>query len=116
MAKVIGIYTCADAGQPMELRREVRALAGCGFEGDRYATGQGTFSRIARQAARHVSLIAREAFDEANSELVQRGMAPFTPHETRRNILTEGVDVNALVGREFKIGQVTMRGTEPTRP
>src|ERR1041385_3065928 len=116
MAKIIGLFTCAEAGQPMEARTEVRALAGSGFFGDRYAANRGTFSRIARQAARHVSLIAREGIDEANMRLVERGMAPFTATETRRNIVTEGVDVNSLVGREFTIGEVKLRGTEPTRP
>ena len=37
-------------------------------------------------------------------------------HETRRNIVTEGVDVNSLLGREFQVGTVRMRGAEPTRP
>jgi MOSC domain-containing protein YiiM len=116
VSNVVGLYICASAGQPMEARTQARALAGSGFAGDRYATNQGTFSRSARQVMRHVSLIAREAIEEANRDLVERGLAPFGMHETRRNIITEGVDVNALLGREFRIGDVRMRGTEPTRP
>ena len=98
----------------MEERTQARALAGSGLAGDRYATNQGTFSRS--QILRHVSLIAREAIEEANRDLVERGLAPFGVHETRRNIITEGVDVNSLLGREFRVGDVRMRGTEPTRP
>ena len=120
MSNVVGLYTCADAGQPMEAQTQARALAGSGFAGDRYATNQGTFSRSARpnmrQNMRHVSLIAREAIEEANRDLVARGLPPFGVHETRRNIITEGVDVNALLGREFRIGDVRLRGTEPTKP
>ena len=65
---------------------------------------------------RHVSLIAREAIEDANRDLVARGLPPFGVHETRRNIITEHVDVYALLGREFRIGDVRMRGTEPTKP
>jgi len=100
----------------MQPHTAVRALAGKGLEGDRYAAGQGTYSRIARQAARHVSLIAQEAIEAANEELTQRGLAPFEPADTRRNIIVEGYDVHKLIGQEFRIGDVRLRGSEPTRP
>jgi MOSC domain-containing protein YiiM len=116
VSNVVGLYICACAGQPMEAQTQARALAGSGLAGDRYATNQGTFSRSPRQIMRHVSLIAREAIDEANRHLLERGLAPFGLHETRRNIITEGVEVHALLGREFRVGHVRMRGTEPTKP
>ena len=71
---------------------------------------------MARLAARHVSLIAREAIEASNEELVHRGLIPFEPGETRRNIVVEGVDLYALLGKEFRIGAVRLRGSEPTRP
>ncbi|QOZ31618.1 hypothetical protein XH92_07695 [Bradyrhizobium sp. CCBAU 53421] len=37
-------------------------------------------------------------------------------HETRRNIVVEGVDVYGLLGKEFRIGAVRLRGSEPTKP
>jgi MOSC domain-containing protein YiiM len=43
-------------------------------------------------------------------------LVPFEPDETRRNIVVEGADVYALLGREFSIGDVRLRGIEPTRP
>ena len=36
--------------------------------------------------------------------------------ETRRNIVTRGVAVNHLVGKEFTIGEVRLRGTELCEP
>ncbi|MBX9775367.1 MAG: MOSC domain-containing protein [Xanthobacteraceae bacterium] len=54
--------------------------------------------------------------DAANEELNQRGLAPFGPDETRRNIVIEGIDVYALLGQEFCIGAVRLRGSDPTRP
>jgi len=65
---------------------------------------------------RHVSIIEREAIEAANEELARRGLVPFEPNETRRNIVVEGADVYALLGREFNIGDVRLRGIEPTRP
>ena len=114
VGKVIGLYICSAAGQPMVASMQAQALAGSGFAGDRYATNQGTFSRS--PIRRHVSLIACEAIEEANRNLVEHGLAPFGMHETRRNIITEGFDLYAILGREFQIGEVRMRGTEPTKP
>lgn len=49
---------------------------------------------------------------EANNELG----TSFSPAETRRNLLTEGVDLNALVGECFMVGAVKMRGVELCDP
>lgn len=43
-AKVVGIYTAAGAGAPMQFRSEVRAVPGRGLEGDRYFEDNGRFS------------------------------------------------------------------------
>jgi MOSC domain-containing protein YiiM len=116
MGKVIGLFISPGIGQPMQERDSVRALAGYGLDGDRYALGQGSHSHRAPIVARHVSIIASEAIAAANAELTGRGLLPFGPGETRRNILVEGVDVYALLGQEFRIGDVWLRGSDPTRP
>lgn len=48
------IFVALRVGIPMEERAEVCASAGAGLEGDRYATGDGAWSK-ARSAIRHVS-------------------------------------------------------------
>ncbi len=116
MASVVSLFVSPGIGQPMRARSSVRALAGHGLEGDRYALGQGTYSKFPRPVARHVSLIACEAMEAANEELVRRGLIPFERGETRRNIVVEGIDVYALLDREFCVGAVFLRGTDPTRP
>jgi hypothetical protein len=116
MPSVVGLFVSPAIGQPMQPRTSVQALAGRGLEGDRYALGQGSFSNLPRRGARHVSLIAREAMEASNEELVRRGLIPFEPKETRRNIVVEGIDVCALLGHEFRIGAVRLRGSEPTLP
>ena len=116
MTGVVGLFVSPAIGQPMQARASVRAFAGRGLEGDRYERGEGSYSKLARVAARHVSLIAREAIEAANAELVKRGLIPFEMNETRRNIVVEDVNVYGLLGKEFCIGTVRLRGSEPTRP
>ena len=116
MAKVIGIFTCPAIGRPMQEHTTVRALAGCGIEGDRYALGQGSHSHRQPVVPRHISIIASEAIRAANAELIERGLLPFEPGETRRNIIVEGINVHELVGRKFRVGAVWLHGSEPTRP
>ena len=116
MARVVGLFVSPAVGERMQMRTAVRALAGKGLEGDRYALSRGSYSQVARQVARHVSLIGREAMEAANEDLSRRGLVPFEPHETRRNIIVEGVDVYALLDQTFRIGAVRLRGSDPTRP
>lgn len=116
MARVLALFIASSNGVRMQARTSVQALAGQGLEGDRYASGQGSYSRSARQIARHVSLISREAMEAANEDLSRQGLTPFEPDETRRNIVAEGIDVYTLLDREFRIGAVRLRGTDITRP
>ena len=58
----------------------------------------------------------QEAIDAANAMLLVREMPQFLPSDTRRNILTEGIDLNALVGVEFVFGSIVFRGTELADP
>jgi MOSC domain-containing protein YiiM len=116
MATVTALFVSPSKEEPMQARTVVRALAGQGLEGDRYAVGRGTYSRALRQVARHVSLIGREAMEIANAELSGQGLVPFEQHEIRRNIVIEGIDVYILLGREFRLGAVRLRGSDITRP
>ena len=91
----------------------MRALAGRGLEGDRYSVGAGKYSgfRI-DDSQRAITLIEREAVAGAHSEYgVEIGEA-----ETRRNLVVEGVPVNHLVGREFRVGGVRLRGFDLSEP
>ena len=100
------------AEAPMQLIRRARALAGRGLEGDRYAISSGTFSpRGAHRPGYELTLIAAEVVEE----LTTRGAA-LDFATTRRNILTRGIDVNALVGRDFRIGDVHCHGLRLAEP
>lgn len=97
---------------PMQLVDRTRALAGRGLQGDRYANGTGTFSpRSGHRPGYELTLIAAEVVEE----LTARDAAhDFT--STRRNVLTRGIDVNALVGRDFWISDVHCRGLRLAEP
>jgi MOSC domain-containing protein YiiM len=107
---LVGIYTTAGAAAPMEGHDEIAAIAGAGLAGDRYAEKVGAFSDNPG-GGREVTLIAREGIAAANGEGVRVG-----EHETRRNLVTEGVDLDELVGRVFSVGDVVLRGVRDCPP
>jgi MOSC domain-containing protein YiiM len=61
---------------------------------------------------RQITLIEAEAIEALEREL---GMV-LEPGETRRNLITRGVALNHLVGREFSVGEVRLRGYELCEP
>ena len=109
---VEGLAVAPAAEAPMRLVEVAQARAGRGFDGDRYAAGAGTFSsRAGRRPGYDLTLIAAEVLDElaaAGSGLEFAG--------TRRNVLTRGLDVNALVGRRFRLGDVLCEGRRLCEP
>lgn len=110
--KLVGIYVAPVGGAPMEARDRVDAIAGVGLRGDRYATKTGTYSGNG-PGARDVTLIEREAVDAVRAE---GGRIAVTEEQTRRNLVTEGVALNHLVGRTFRVGAVRMRGLRLAEP
>jgi hypothetical protein len=103
---VEGLALAPAAEADMQLLQVARALAGRGFEGDRYAAGAGTFSpRPDKRPGYDLTLLAAEVLDE----LTAAGVRIDFP-ATRRNVLTRGIDVNALVGHTFRIGDVLLEG------
>lgn len=96
----------------MSARAEVRAVPGRRLEGDRYFEGLGTFSPHPQKPDFEVTLMEREKVEAFAAET---GL-PFTTERARRNLVTEGVDLNALVGREFLVGVVRLRGRRLCEP
>jgi MOSC domain-containing protein YiiM len=103
------IYIGAEATEPMTERREVRAIEGKGLDGDRYAEGRGTFSNKPA-TGRHVTLVEAEAI-EAVAKTKEIAL-----DVTRRNIVTRGVPLNHLVGADFIVGEVVLRGMRLCEP
>jgi MOSC domain-containing protein YiiM len=108
---VVSVHIARGAGEPMTEIDPARAVAGRGLEGDRYFEGKGFYSDHPGPI-REVSLIEEETMQalQRDHDLV------LAPGITRRNILTRGVPLNHLVGREFRVGGATLRGVELCEP
>jgi hypothetical protein len=112
-ARIVAMFVAPTAAAPMEPRDEVEAIAGVGLAGDRYATTSGTYSgfRLADEQ-RAVTLIEDEVLDTVRTELG----VELAARESRRNLVTSGVSLNPLVGREFRVGPVRLRGFDLAEP
>jgi MOSC domain-containing protein YiiM len=108
---VAGIFLGPVATKPMQAVTEVRAVAGRGLEGDRYFERTGTYSDTPG-SGREVTLIESEAVASAGRD---DGL-DLAPGDARRNIVTAGVPLNHLVGREFLVGEVRLRGMRLCEP
>jgi MOSC domain-containing protein YiiM len=98
---------------PMRLVDEAQAVAGHGLVGDRYAAKAGTFTPPDGIGVGYdLTLVQAEVLDELLlSEGRRLGYA-----EARRNVVTRGVDLNALVGRRFRVGDVECLGQRLCEP
>lgn len=108
---VVSIHIASIGAAPMQSVAEVRARAGRGLEGDRYYLRLGTFSDQPG-TGREITLIENEAMEALKRDYQVELPAGLT----RRNIVTGGVALNHFVNREFKIGEVTLRGTRLCEP
>src|SRR5919205_4050797 len=103
--RVEAIYIGPKKTLPAPVER-VAAHAGKGLEGNRYYFAKGA------PPGRALTLIAAEAIEAFTAET---GI-PLAADESRRNVLTRGIDVNALVGRRFRIGAVECEGRRLCEP
>jgi MOSC domain-containing protein YiiM len=90
---------------------EARAVAGRGLEGDRYYEKLGAFSEKGGPG-REATIVSGEAVAAFEAEYgVQLGDGGH-----RRNVTTRGIDVNELVGVDFRIGEAVFRGVRLCEP
>jgi len=96
---LVGIYLADVAGAPMRAVASVRALAGCGLEGDRYALDQGHWRQT---DACQVTLVTEADLQRA----AQRGGCDLGAGQHRRNLVVRGIPLAACRGRRVRIGEV----------
>jgi steroid delta-isomerase-like uncharacterized protein len=108
---VFSLQIAPAAKTAMQLVNEVRAIPAKGLDSDRYFSGEGTFSK-SPGPGREITLIETEAVDAVNAKLGTQ----FVPADFRRNVATRGVALNHLVGEEFFIGEVRIRGIRLCEP
>jgi MOSC domain-containing protein YiiM len=98
------IHIARAAGEAMRAVAAVRAVAGVGLDGDRYACGRGYYQDPG--LGRDLTLIEAEVMEA----LAADGIA-LAPGETRRNLTTRGIGLNELVGHRFWVGDVLCHGS-----
>jgi hypothetical protein len=108
--RVEAIVVAPRAEAPMQRVPRADARAGRGLAGDRYFDGEGTFSNV-HSRGHDLTLVAAEMLDA-----VEVAGGPLTPEDARRNVVTRGVDLNALVGQRFRVGGVECFGQRLCEP
>ncbi len=84
----------------------VHCVAGRGIEGDRYFDRPGDHKG-------QITFFAGEVYDALREQL---GIRDRPPSVFRRNVITRGLDLNALIDREFELQGVRFFGVEESRP
>ena len=108
--RVVALFVAPAAGAPME-RREAVEVTETGLVGDRYVTGEGSFSRWPGPH-RAVTVIAAEALREAEAAF---GVS-LSEGQHRRNVVVAGVDLETLLKQTFRIGGAVFRGERRCAP
>jgi MOSC domain-containing protein YiiM len=105
MAEVLKLGITANNNQPIKEVNSIEVLANKGIVGDRHFQD---FNDPYNQ----LSLIESENIDEYN---IKFGLnIPYI--DFRRNIVTKGIQLNDLIGKKLKVGNVELEGIELCRP
>ena len=106
--RVEALVVAERAEAPVRLVDRAEAQAGAGLRGDRYAAGRGTFSD-AHGRGHDLTLVEAEALEALTT-------APDRLAAARRNVVTRGIDLDALIGRRFRVGEVECFGQRRCEP
>lgn len=92
-------------GEPVQVLEQAHITVENGLEGDRYGGRPGS--------PRQVTLIQKEHLAAVGSML---GREPIDPVTARRNIVVSGVNLLALKGKQFQIGEAILEYTGLCHP
>ena len=111
--KIVKLLISKDPKSAMLNVNQIVLEAGKGIFGDRYYNQEGTFSNKGEiEPDRDVTLIEIEKIDALNKE----HNLDITAEDFRRNIVVSNCDLNSLVGKEFQIGEVVLKGLRLCEP
>lgn len=111
--KIESLLIAKDIQSSMQKVNQVVLEEQKGIFGDRYYNQEGTFSTKGEiEPDRDVTLIEIEKIDEFNKNNNQN----LTHEDFRRNIVVSNCDLNVLVGKEFQIGEVVLKGIRLCEP
>lgn len=85
---------------------QVECVAGKGLKGDRFFGWKDDYKG-------QVTFFAEEVWEQLCEQLQ---VADKDPSVFRRNIITRGVDLNSLIGKEFEVQGIRFLGTQEAAP
>jgi MOSC domain-containing protein YiiM len=100
------IYIASESASPMQALDEANLVSGNGIEGDRY------FGADTGEEVGELTLIEAEQI----AHFSDTTGVTISASDTRRNLVTGGIDLNALEGKQFNIGGVRAEGVELCEP
>jgi MOSC domain-containing protein YiiM len=87
-------------------RNVIHCIKGRGIKGDRFLDYQPDYKG-------QITFFAAEVYEELSDALGVRGVPTSV---FRRNVITRGIDLNGLIGREFTLQGVRFLGTGECKP
>lgn len=104
--KIVEILIAKDRDSAMHKVTEAVLEAGKGIFGDRY------YEKENKDENEELTLIELDHINAFNKDYD----LSFTPSDFRRNIVINNFDLNSLVGKEFYLGNVLLKGIELCQP
>ncbi|MDB6074167.1 MAG: molybdenum cofactor biosysynthesis protein [Verrucomicrobiaceae bacterium] len=92
--------------EPMVEIEEIQCVAGKGIKGDRFFDFKNDFKG-------QITFFANETYERLCEQLGESGRSSSV---FRRNVITQGVDLNTLIGKEFEVQGVRFIGTQEAAP
>ena len=109
--KVLGLHKTPRSFLPMKSFESISLIAGIGIEGDRHATGE-AFHSDRPEEGRQITLFEKETIEA----LLRDHNIKLKPEDHRRNITTQDVPLNHLVGKRFRVGEAILEATRLSTP
>ena len=113
MGIIIEILIASNAREPLFAKDEISVIKDKGIIGDRYFNKTGSFSqKLKDKHDFHVTLIEKEEIDAFND---LTGLN-YKSELFRRNLVTKGIKLNNLLGKEFEINGIKFIGMRLCEP
>jgi MOSC domain-containing protein YiiM len=105
MSKIIEIGIAKESNKEIEKVKFIEVVAGKGINGDRY------FNDV-NEERKQLTLIESENIDYYNKAFYTN----FTYLDFRRNLVTQKIQLNDLIGKTLSIGEVKIKSHDLCRP
>ena len=102
----VGHHGMEPGTEPMVEVDEIECVTGRGVRGDRYFDHKPDYKG-------QITFFSMEIYEDLMARL---GISDREPTVFRRNVMTRGVDLNTLIGKEFTWQGVRFSGSEECKP